>query len=338
MKKRNWVVMFSLIFLAIFVTFGMSPVHAKTIKLTYSNFFPPTHIQSKLAQSWCDEVKKRTNGAVEIEYYPAQSLTKAKQVYDGVVSGLSDMGLCLFGYTRGRFPLMEAVDLPLGYKTGMVATIVANSFYEKFKPKELDDVQVMYLHAHGPGLLYTKEKPVNIMDDLKGVKIRSHGTTAKVVKALGGVAVTMPMPELYQSLQKGVVDGAIYPMEVNKGWRMADVVKYGTFDYPIANTSTFFVVMNKGKWASLSDDVKSIITEINKIWIVKHGQAWDTSDSEGEEFLISKGGELITLTDQEGEKWKTAIEPVIEDYIQKTEKMGLPARAGVDFIKRFLED
>lgn len=324
------------IFLSAF--FFTSILHAKTIRLTYSNFFPPTHIQSKLAQSWCDEVKKRTNGAVVVEYYPAQTLTKAKQVYDGVVSGMSDFGLCLFGYTRGRFPLMEAVDLPLGYKTGMVATIVANAVYEKFNPKELDDVKVMYLHAHGPGLLYTKGKPVSTMDDLKGIKIRSHGTTAKVVKALGGIPVTMPMPELYQSLQKGVVEGAIYPMEVNKGWRMADVVKYGTFDYSIANTSTFFVVMNKDKWASLPDDIKNIITEINKIWTVKHGEAWDTSDAEGEEFLISKGGKLITLTEQEGKKWETAVEPVIEDFIQKTEKKGLPARAAVEFIKRFLEN
>jgi len=335
MKKLSyfWIIP---VFLSAF--FFTSILHAKPIKLTYSNFFPPTHIQSKLAQSWCDEVKKRTNGAVIVEYYPAQTLTKAKQVYDGVVSGMSDLGLCLFGYTRGRFPLMEAVDLPLGYKTGMVATIVANAVYEKFKPKELDDVKVMYLHAHGPGLLYTKEKPVHVMDDLKGIKIRSHGTTAKVVKALGGIPVTMPMPELYQSLQKGVVEGAIYPMEVNKGWRMADVVKYGTFDYPIANTSTFFVVMNKNKWAGLPDDVKSIITEINKIWTVKHGEAWDTSDAEGEEFLISKGGKLITLTEQEGKKWKTAIEPVIDGYIQKTEEKGLPAGAAVEFIKRFLEN
>ncbi len=335
MKKLScfWIIP---IFLSAF--FFVSTLYAKPIKLTYSNFFPPTHIQSKLAQSWCDEVKKRTNGAVIVEYYPAQTLTKAKQVYDGVVSGMSDLGLCLFGYTRGRFPLMEAVDLPLGYKSGMVATIVANAVYEKFNPKELSDVKVMYLHAHGPGLLYTKDKPVNNMDDLKGVKIRSHGTTAKVVKALGGIPVTMPMPELYQSLQKGVVEGAIYPMEVNKGWRMADVVKYGTFDYPIANTSTFFVVMNKNKWAGLPDDIQSIITEINKIWTVKHGAAWDTSDAVGEEFLISKGGKLITLTQQEGEKWKTAIEPVIEDYIQQTEKKGLPAGAAVEFIKRFLEN
>ena len=80
---------------------------AETVKLTYSCFFPPTHIQSQLAAAWCQEVEKRTDGAVKIDYFPGQTLTKAKQVYDGVVQGLSDVGFCLFGYTRGRFPLMK---------------------------------------------------------------------------------------------------------------------------------------------------------------------------------------------------------------------------------------
>jgi TRAP-type C4-dicarboxylate transport system substrate-binding protein len=131
---------------------------AEPITLTYSNFFPPTHIQSKLADEWCKEVEKRTNGQVKVQYFPGQTLTKAKQNYDGVVQGMSDIGMCLFAYTRGRFPVMEVVDLPLGYPSGVVATKVANDVYNKFKPKELDDVAVMYLHAHGPGLLFTRKK------------------------------------------------------------------------------------------------------------------------------------------------------------------------------------
>ena len=62
---------------------------AKT-QLTYTNFFPPTHIQSQLAESWCKEVEKRTKGEVVIKYYPAGTLTKATQTYDGVVQGIAD--------------------------------------------------------------------------------------------------------------------------------------------------------------------------------------------------------------------------------------------------------
>ena len=108
-----------LIALMLVVTIGlafgyMGPVTAvaDTTKLTYSNFFPPAHIQSKLAEAWCKEVEKRTNGEVVVEYFPGQTLTKARQVYDGVVEGISDVGFSVLAYTRGRFPVISAVDLP----------------------------------------------------------------------------------------------------------------------------------------------------------------------------------------------------------------------------------
>ena len=92
--------------------------------------------------------------------------------------------------------------------------------YEKFKPQELSDTKVMYLHSHGPGFIHTKGV-VHKMEDLKGLKIRSHGPTAETLKCLGGTPVALPMPELYQALQKGVVQGGICPMEGMKGFRIS---------------------------------------------------------------------------------------------------------------------
>lgn len=337
--KKSLVLFLSITFMCVaFSTMGPLSAEAATIKLTYSNFFPPSHIQAKLADSWCREIEKRTDGRVKIEHYPGQTLTKAKQVYDGVVEGLSDIGFCLFGYNRGRFPLMEVVDLPLGYPSGTVATKVANAVAKKFKPKELSDVQVMYVHAHGPGLLHTRDKAVRNLDDIKGLRIRSHGTTAKVVTALGATVATMPMPELYQALQKGVVDGGLYPVEVNKGWRMAEVVKYCTLDLSIANTSTFYVVMNKAKWDALSADIKKIIARINEEWIPKHGAAWDSSDEEGRKYMLSKGREFITLSEAELAKWKKVVHPVIGEYVEAAKAEGLPAQEAVDYAVKMLDE
>ena len=77
---------------------------AKEINMTYSNFFPPSHIQSKLAESWCRQVEERTKGEVKISYYAGNTLVKAAQIYDGVVSGRTDIGMSCLLYTRGRFP------------------------------------------------------------------------------------------------------------------------------------------------------------------------------------------------------------------------------------------
>lgn len=314
------------------------PAQAQTIKLTYSNFFPPAHIQSQLAEAWCKEVNKRTNGRVQVDYFAGQTLTKAQQNYDGVVSGLSDIGFSVLAYTRGRFPVMAAVDLPLGYKNGQVATTVVNDVYAKFMPKELQDTQVMYLHAHGPGLVNTKDKPVRKLEDMKGLKFRAHGTSAEVAQALGGTPVSKPMPETYELLQKGVVDGALYPMESAKGWKLGEVTKYCTQAFGAAYTTSFYVVMNKAKWNSLPADVQKIIAEINKEWVVKHGQAWDDSDKEGAEFFKSKGGQILSLDAKEMERWKTAVAPILNAYAVDMQKQGLNGKEIVDFTVKRVEE
>jgi TRAP-type C4-dicarboxylate transport system substrate-binding protein len=336
MKARN--VGFVLVFISmVFLVLGwVAPAKAEPIKLTYSSFFPSAHVQSKLAEAWAKEVEQRTGGKVKVEYYPGQTLTKADVIYDGVVNGISDVGFSVLGYTRGRFPLMEVVDLPLGYKNGVEATAVANAVYDKFKDKVLTDTEVMYLHAHGPGLVHTKDKAVRKLEDMKGLKIRSHGTSSKVVKALGGTPVAQPMPETYQSLQKGVVDGAVYPLESNKGWKLGEVIDYCTLNFPAAYTTTFFVVMNKDKWKALPDDVKQTIKKINEEWIGKSAQAWDESDKEGIDFLKEKKKEIIQLPDQEGEKWSAAVQPVLKEFAEEMNKKNLPGQEALDEAQKSL--
>lgn len=338
MKKQILTIM---LILCVGLALGsLSPVTAQAaaVKLTYSNFFPPGHIQSKLAEAWCKEVEKRTNGEVVVEYFPGQTLTKARQVYDGVVEGISDIGFSVLAYTRGRFPVMAAVDLPLGYTSGKVATKVINAVYQKFMPEELMDTQVMYLHAHGPGLIHTKSKPVYKIEDMKGLKFRGHGTSALVVEALGGTPVPKPMPETYQMLQKGVVDGAVYPFEANKGWKLGEVTRYATADFTAAYTTSFFVVMNKNKWNSLSAANRKIIEQINMEWIDKHGEAWDTSDAQGIVFFLSQGGQIIGLDAKEAERWKQAVAPIVDKYKADMNTKGFKGDELVDFTIKTLND
>ena len=308
-------------------------VSAKT-QLTYANFFPPTHIQSQLAESWCKEVEKRTNGEISINYFPAGTLTKAPQTYDGVVQGIADIGMTVLAYSRGRFPVASAIDLPLGYSSGVQATAVANAVLNKFEPAEFNDTAMMFVHGHGPGLIHTRDKEVKNLDDIKGLKLRGTGTSGLVQAALGASPVGKSMRECYQMLQKGVVDGSSHPVESNKGWKLGEVVHYMTQNFSTAYTTTFAVFMNKGKWAALTPEQQKIIKEINAEWSVKHGLAWDEADKLGMEFFKSKGGKVITLSDAESKKWEEAVSPVIDGYIEKASKKGVDGKAVVEFIKK----
>jgi len=300
----------------------------KAIELSYSIFFPPTHAQCKAGEAWAKEIEARTDGAVKINIFPGGTLTKADACYDGVVSGISDLGMSCFAYTRGRFPVMEAADLPLGYASGTVATKAVDAFYRKMQPQELNDVKVLYIHAHGPGLLHAK-KSVTSLEEMKGLKVRSTGLSAKVVEALGGVPVAMSQGATYEALQKGVVEGTFAPIETLKGWRQAEVIKYTTDCRDIGYTTAMFVVMNKDKWNALPDDIKQVFDAVSAEWVGVHGKVWDDVDVEGRNYTLELGNEIVPLSEEENARWKQAVEPVIFNYIAEATEKGVDGAAAV---------
>ncbi|MCA1902762.1 MAG: TRAP transporter substrate-binding protein, partial [Candidatus Hydrogenedens sp.] len=249
------------------------------------------------------------------------SLTKADQCYEGVVNGVSDLGMSCFAYTRGRFPLLEVLDLPLGYPSGKVATRVAMDIVKKYQPAELSNVQVLYVHAHGPGILASK-KPVRTLEDLNGLKIRATGLCTKIVEKLGGQPIGMSQPETYEALQKGVVDATFCPMETLQGWKQGEVIQAVTNSQCIGYTTAMFVVMNKNKWEALPPNIREIIQKVSEEWVDKHGEGWDTDDDNARKYIEGMGKEIISLSPEEQERWKNAIQPVIQDYVSVND--GLP--------------
>ncbi|MEA2107992.1 MAG: TRAP transporter substrate-binding protein [Pseudomonadota bacterium] len=339
-RKRNFRLHCLLLLMAaaiVFIIPGSSIAKEKKIRLSYSIFFPPTHAQCKAGEAWAKEIEKRSNGQVEITVYPGGTLTKAPQVYDGVVNGISDIGMSCFAYTRGRFPLLEGLDLPVGYPDGKTATKVATAITKEFNPKEVQDTKVLYVHAHGPGVLHTKKKAVQQLADLKGMKIRSTGLSAKIVKTLGALPVAMPQGDTYEALQKGTVDGTIGPIEVLKGWKQGEVIKYSTDIPDIGYTTSMFVVMNKGKWQALPDNLKKIFEDVSAEWIAVQGQAWDDADAAGRAFTLKKGNKIYSLSAAESAKWKAQVKPILDDYVKKTTSKGLPGDKVLTKIQEMLK-
>lgn len=326
---------FTLFFATMFFLFSGGIIEksmAKPIEISFSNLFPPSHIHGKLGQEYCDTIEKRTDGKVKMSYYPGGSLVSGPKTYGAIVDGITDMGLSVLGYSRGVFPSLEAIDLPLGYKSGVQATKIINAFYKEFQPKELKKVEPMFFTAHGPGLIHS-QKPIRTLEDMKGVKTRCYGFSVKVINALGGVPVAMGQSQAYEALQKGVCNATLAPIEVLKGWKQAEVIKYTTETYSIGYTSGLFVFMNKDKWASLPQEIQQVFVQTNKEFIVKYGDAWVSSDEEGRKYTLERGNEIIPLSAEESARWAKAVEPVIGEWVKEASKKGLPAQEYVDFLK-----
>jgi TRAP-type C4-dicarboxylate transport system substrate-binding protein len=305
------------------------------VTLKYSNFFPTSHANSVIADQWCKEVEKRTKGRVKFNYFPAGTLTSADKTYDSVVRGIADVGASIMAYSRGRFPLFDVVDLPLAYKSGLAASRMANELYKKYRPKELAETQVMYLHAHGPGIMHSK-KSVNKLEDVKGMKIKSTGVSAKIVQALGGLPVALPMAEAYEALSRGVVDGILSPNDALKEWKLSEVTAYTTESFGCAYSTCHVVVMNKAKWNSLPKDVQAVIEKINEEWIDKQGKLWDSIGIEGRQFATKQGMRFISLSPDEDARWSKAVRPILDDYVREAKAKGQPGDGALKFCLDYL--
>jgi TRAP-type C4-dicarboxylate transport system substrate-binding protein len=340
MKRSMWLFSFFSVLMICVLVFLASPVNAqqKTITLNYSNFMPPTHKISLAAEEWCKEIEKRTNGGVKITMFHGGTLTPATQAYDGVVNGLSDIAQSVFSYHRGRFPLTAFSDLPIGVKSCVTAAKLFNEYYARFKPKEMDDVKMMYLHGNPPSIVQTTRKQVQKLEDLKGLKLRVTPLGTPIAKALGAAPVAMPMGEAYDALSKNVVDGGLLPLEALEGFKLGEVIKYATETWPVGFTSAWYVVMNKKKWDSIPPEWQKVIEQVNAEWIEKTGKVWDETDTSGKAFFLKQGGKIISISKAEGDRWVKAVRPLLDEYVKTTKASGLPGdqvlKFALDYLKK----
>jgi TRAP-type C4-dicarboxylate transport system substrate-binding protein len=313
-----------------------SNAQQKVITLRYSNYHAGANPNSKISEDWAREVEKRTNGRVKITYYPGGTLTPSTQTYDSVVRGIADIGFSITSFNRGKFPLLEVVDLPLGYTTAYQANMMVNALYKKLRPKEFDETRVMYMQSTPPMRLFMKNKPVNKMEDIKGVKLRATGNSARFVELLGGAPVGLPITDTYDAVSKGIVDGVLVSFEALKPFKLGEVVKFGIV-FQNSYATAGYVVMNKQKWESISPEDQKIIEAINEEWAEKQAKLWDVLDDDGKNFLLQQGGKLGTLSPEEDARWSKAVAPMLDEYVKSMKAKGLPGEEAIKFCLDYLK-
>lgn len=285
------------------------------VELKWVNYFPVPAQQSKICEQFIKDLEARSGGELKIRFFPAGTLLTAPKIYDGVVEGIADIGFSNIGYTYGRFRMTEVLDLPLGFPNAWVANHVANDFFRQFKPKEWDKIHMLSMHTSPVNVVLSATKPVNKMEDLKGMTLRGTGFIAEVVNALGGTPRPIAMPEAYEAMQKKVIDGLMIPMETLRAFRLAEVSKYATECWPIGQVYTFFMVMNKDIWNKLPPNLQKVFNEYP--FEEKLAGMWNDVDIDGKNLGKVTGLNFIELPSAEIAKWKKAVESVLDTYVKK---------------------
>jgi TRAP-type C4-dicarboxylate transport system substrate-binding protein len=183
----------------------------------------------------------------------------------------------------------------------------------------MDKVHVLNFWSVGPDPCHNEEELRSSTP--QGHKNRGTGRPADIIKAMGATPVALEMGDVYDACQRGLLDGVYDAMEIWKGFRLGDVLKYGYLSQRGAGSIfTFYVAMNKRKWDSLPKDVQKIMTDTAEEWVDKHAVTTLQADQAGMDYLVSKGGKVLTLPDAELKKMKAAVQPVIDDYMKSMDK------------------
>jgi TRAP-type C4-dicarboxylate transport system substrate-binding protein len=310
------------------------------IELKASTFVPPTHwFLTDGFNPWAEEMAKRTNGRVAIRTFAGNSpFGNVANQADQVAAGVTDIGWGLNGVPAGRYPRTGIMELPLVAATAKAAAKTFWSMRESHLAEDYKGFKLLNLNCTNGLGFALREKVANKLDDLKGLRIRSpNNQIQSVLQFIGAVPVTMGPGQIYESLQKGTLDGATTGYDGVRGFRLEDVIK----NYYVTRISLtcFHIVMNQRKYESLPADVRQAIDETTAKWVDTFTVAWDKADALAQASAKAKGVVETRATDADRAEWKVRLKPVIDQLLANIEKQGVPNAREIheEMVKRAAE-
>lgn len=299
---------------------------ARAEALRTHHFLTPSSVtHAKFLKPLSDRLAKETGGELSLALFPAMQLGGSpRQLYDQARDGFADIVWTLPSYTAGRFPLVEVFELPFVGGSAEATSQAVTEFAARHLEATFADVHVLQLHAHAPATLHMASRPVASLADMRGLKIRVPGRAiADAITALGANPVFMPVPDVQQSLARGVIDGAALPFEVALPLRVQEVTRSHT-EIGLY-TGVFLLAMNKARYEGLPPELREALDRNTGLGLAKEvGRLWDEAEMPGRAAAQARGNEIVTIAPAERARWMAATGPVIDAWVAEAEKRGAP--------------
>lgn len=314
-----------------------------TVTLKLHQFLPAqAPVPAGVLVPWMEKVTADSGGRIVFEHYPAMQLGgKPGELIDQVTDGVADVVWTLPGYTPGRFPRTEVMELPFLMTDAEAASRSYWTLGEKYMfDTEFQDVKILGMWTHGPGLIHSKT-PITVPADLNGVKLRAPTRVTNMMATnLGATAVGMPVPAVPESLSKGVIDATILPWEVTASIKSSELVTNHT-EFPGAPlyTSAFILAMNKGVYDGLPDDLKAVIDANSGLeFSANAGKVSQAADAPARQIAVDLGNTIIELTPEQIAEWKAAAEPTIATWVAEMQAQGIDGQALLDEARALMSE
>lgn len=302
----------------------------KVTTLRFSHFMTANdNINTEALEPWAKKIEQDSKGRLKIEIYPSATLSKPGATYDATAKGIVDIGMQAQGYTAGRFPLTQIVELPGITNTAQQQSCILHKLYDDgVITDEYEDTHLLALIGTGQGALHTIDKPIRTPADMKGLRIRQPSAVAShIIEATGAAPVGMPASDTYTSLQRGVIDGLSFTWQPIQAFRLDELINTHT-NIPFYN-STFVISMNKGKYDSLPDDLKKVIDDNSGAEMAAHiSKVFDVSNAKAMAAAKEKGDIMIDIPDPLNDPdWKGPLLEGSKKYLDEVNATGLDANS-----------
>jgi TRAP-type C4-dicarboxylate transport system substrate-binding protein len=307
----------------------LSGLAQQTVTLKFHTFMAPmSNVWLTMHKPWMEKVEKDSGGRIKFEGYPAMQLGGTPvQLYDQARDGVVDIVWTLPGNTAGRFPRIEAFELPFMMNNAEATSKAYWEYVQTQAPDEFKETHVIALHVHGPGMFHSATKQIRSVADLRGMKVR--GPTRQITKMLGSVGATpvgMPLPAITDALSKGTIDACAIPWEVVPSIKVHELTKFHSeFDNTGAAlyTTTFVMAMNQAKYNSLAPDLKRVIDANSGMaasaWL---GKTQQSNDPAGRKTAVDRGNTIYQFTAAQRDEFIKLSGNVDDEWVADMDKRG----------------
>jgi TRAP-type C4-dicarboxylate transport system substrate-binding protein len=303
---------------------GTAWAQDKHFELKLAHWVPPTHPLQKAMEDWGSSIEKASNGTITYKVYPSEQLGKAFDHYDMARDGIADVTYINPGYQPGRFPIIDAGNLPFMMSEGKEGSEALDAWYRKYAAKEMKEVKFCLAFVHDYGSWHSKTKKIVVPADVKGLKVRpAQAMIATLVTQLGGINIQSAAPQIRDVIEKGVADAGTFPWGSTYLFHLNDVTKYH-MNVPLY-TTVFAWVMNKHTYESMSPFQQKVIDDhCNSEWAARVAGPWAAFERAGVAKLkADPAHEVYTLTPEQLALWKKAAEGVEKVWAANVRKVGI---------------
>lgn len=316
-----------------------APAAAEEASLSFAHFMPATSWQQEeLFTAWEEAVEEASGGRIDVTVFPAQTLGKAPQGYDNAARGIADIAWTVQGYTAGRFPLSQIVELPGLFETAEIGSCAFQKLFDSGAlDAEYDETHVLFVHTHGPGHIHTASRPVTRLADLEGLRIRRPTQViGTLLEELGAEPVGMPAPDIYEATRLGTIDGFMLPWEAVEGFRADEVTEHHT-EFGLYSLA-FVATMNKAAYEGLPGDLRAVIDAHSGMdWALVAGRGYDRGDVSGR-AKAAETGTIHEIDAAERAAWEAAADRTTARYLAELDGQGLPGTETYEAVEGYVAD